>query len=255
MNEVVIISDGDASGIQRLLDMYNDHLTTKPKVTVFSYTREFDNVKNALIYAYKSNAYVYYAVVNVKFSDVIKKFCTKYSLQCTNFYNDYADNLDLNLNFTEYKKSLDEDYFNRIECIEFAIENDDGKSYRKIKEADLIILGVSRTGKTPLSMYLALEGYKVINIPLFDNMQIPEEIFSIDNKKIFGLINSVNNISSIRNNRVNIALSNYASKEQIIKELDFAYNLYKKIGCDIINTESLAVEEIAHYIEKKLRRK
>lgn len=253
MKEIVVISDSAGYHLEEIVENYNSHLSTKYSVKTFSYVRTIELVKTALKYAYAKNAIVIYTILSDEHSKLIHKFCSKYKLRNVDFYNEYAKILKGEFMFTDYESELDDEYFTRVECIEFAIENDDGKNYRRISEADVVILGVSRTGKTPLSMFLALKGLKAVNIPLFNGINIPDNLYKVPRHKIFGLINSVDNISSIRKNRIKGQISDYSNKNTIINELNFAYDLYSKLGCDIINTEDQAVEEVAHYIENKIK--
>ncbi len=82
---------------------------------------------------------------------------------------------------------LDENYFKKVEAVEFAVKYDDGKDPRGVKKADIVVIGVSRTSKTPLSMYLAHKNLKVANIPLVPEVPVPEELYQIDSKKVIGL--------------------------------------------------------------------
>src|SRR5699024_12875018 len=101
-------------------------------------------------------------------------------------------------------RKLDENYFKRIEAIEYAVKYDDGKHFTDIEEADALIIGVSRTSKTPLSMYLANKGYKIANIPLVPEVDIPDEVLRHKELKILGLTAKPNYILNIRNERVKI---------------------------------------------------
>ena len=92
----------------------------------------------------------------------------------------------------------DEAYFKRIEAMEFAIQYDDSKDYRGLKNADVVLVGLSRTSKTPLCMYLANKGIKAINIPLVPEVDVPKELFEIDKHKVFGLTINPNSFNSIR---------------------------------------------------------
>ncbi len=255
MKNITVISDGDGYHLKQIIEMYNSHLSNRYAIEVFSFVRDVDALKKALRYAYKTKSIVVYAIVNIEHSLFVRNFCKKHEFKGVNFYRDYSKILQDEFQFSDYEKSLDDEYFNRVDCIEFAIDNDDGKNYQKILEADVVILGVSRTGKTPLSMYLALKGLKVVNIPLFTEMIVPNELYKVPRKKLFGLINSVENISLIRKNRIKTRMTEYTNEKSIINELNFAYSLYSKLGCDIINTDSQAVEEIAHYIENIVKEK
>lgn len=144
-------------------------------------------------------------------------------------------------------RRLDETYFKRIEAIEFAVKYDDGKDPRGFKDADVVLIGVSRTSKTPLSMYLANKNIKVANLPLVIESEPPKEIFEIPAKKIIGLTNSPEKLNEIREERLRaLGLPNgsdYASLRRILGELDFADKIMKKVGCPIIDVSNKAIEE------------
>ncbi len=255
MREIVLVSDSDCLPLQTVLSHYNSHLTTDYNVNSYSYVRELEELKSILTKIYYEKPLFVYAVANSEHSKLIKKFCKKHSLECVNIFKDYSQFVNEDFLFTQEKTELDDEYYNRVECIEFAIDGDDGKSYSKILQADIVIIGISRTGKTPLSMFLALRGFKVVNIPLFEGMQIPKELYKVPKRRVFGLVNSVDNLLEIRMNRVNGHKSMYTNNKSILNELNFAYTLYGTLNCDIINTDNLAVEEIAHYIENIVKEK
>lgn len=149
-------------------------------------------------------------------------------------------------------RQLDEEYFRRVEAIEFAVKYDDGRDPRGILKADVILIGVSRTSKTPLSMYLAHKRLKVANVPLVPEVKPPEELFEISNKKVIGLKISPNQLNTIRTERLRslglTAEANYANHERIIEELEYADRVMKKIGCRVIDVSNKAVEETANII-------
>ena len=149
-------------------------------------------------------------------------------------------------------RKLDVDYFKRVESIEFAVKYDDGKDPRGLLEADLVILGVSRTSKTPLSMYLANKKIKVANVPLVPETNPPEELYDVPARKIIGLTNSPFKLNEIREERLKaLGLpkgSSYASMERILLEIEYAEKIMKKIGCPVIDVSNKAVEETAEII-------
>lgn len=98
-------------------------------------------------------------------------------------------------------RKLNDEYFKRIEAIEYSVKYDDGKHFTDIGEADALIVGVSRTSKTPLSMYLANKGYKIANIPLVPEIEIPDNVYKQKGLKVFGLTASPQYIANIRKNR------------------------------------------------------
>ena len=147
---------------------------------------------------------------------------------------------------------LNENYFRRIKAMEFAVKYDDGKDPRGFLEADVVLLGVSRTSKTPLSLFLANKNLKVANLPILPQAHIPKQIWEVDPKKIVGLTNDPSVLNSIRKERmISYGLNPdtaYSNIDKIREELDYADKLYHKIGCEIINVASLSIEETASMI-------
>lgn len=149
-------------------------------------------------------------------------------------------------------RRLDEKYFKKVEAIEFAVKYDDGKDPRGLKKADIILVGISRTSKTPLSMYLAHKNLKVANVPLVPEVNPPRELFEVDPKKIIGLTTNPLKLIEIRQERLRaLGLrheANYASMERILAELEYSEALMKKLGCPVIDVSTKAVEESASII-------
>ena len=146
-------------------------------------------------------------------------------------------------------RKTDDEYFDRIKAIEFAVRYDDGQEPHGVLKADLTLIGVSRTSKTPLSMYLANKGYKVANIPLFPENKPPKELFQVSPSKVVGLTNSVNYLNQVRKERLKSygmsTQSRYVDKKRILEELQYGEEIMKQIGCLKINVESKAIEETA----------
>lgn len=147
---------------------------------------------------------------------------------------------------------LDEEYFNKIEAVEFAVKYDDGKDPRAILYADIILVGVSRTSKTPLCIYLAHKGLKVVNIPLVPEVKPPEELYSKKIGKVIGLTIKPILLNEIRVERLKtMGLekdASYASFSRILEELEYAEGVLKKLGCPVIDVTNKAVEETASKI-------
>ncbi|QEA53861.1 pyruvate, water dikinase regulatory protein [Loigolactobacillus coryniformis] len=147
---------------------------------------------------------------------------------------------------------LNDRYFDRISAMEFAVMYDDGKDPKGFLKADIVLLGVSRTSKTPLSLFLANRNLKVANLPLVPSAHIPEQIWQVDPKKIIGLTTDVAVLNNFRRERMIAYGLNpdtaYSDMNQITAELDFARQLYDKIGCYVINTAHRSIEETATLI-------
>ena len=152
---------------------------------------------------------------------------------------------------------LDKNYFRKVDAIEFAVKYDDGKDPRGIVRADVIIIGVSRTSKTPLCMYLAHKSIKAANVPLVPEVAPPEEIFSLPKNKIIGLTIKPELLNEIRQERLRTlglkSGADYASLERILIELDYADSIMRKVGCTIIDVSNKAVEETASKVLEIIR--
>lgn len=153
---------------------------------------------------------------------------------------------------------LDEDYFKRVEAIEFAVKYDDGRDPRGIARADIILIGVSRTSKTPLSQYLAHKRLKVANVPIVPEVDPPEELYEVDPEKCIGLRISPEKLNEIRRERLKALglgdQATYANIERIHQELQYFDNVVDKIGCKVIEVSNKAVEETANIILQMIKR-
>ena len=142
---------------------------------------------------------------------------------------------------------LDETYFRRMEAIEFAVKYDDGIA-GGLDDADIVLVGVSRTSKTPLSIYLGYLGYRAANVPIVKGIEPPKELFDVDPHKIVGLKIDAKRLAEIRKNRSRrMGGSNhrYSKLLEIYEELDSAAAVQRKLGCPVIDTTELSIEETA----------
>jgi len=147
---------------------------------------------------------------------------------------------------------LNSAYFKRMEAIEFAVRFDDGVG-RGLQEADIVLVGVSRTSKTPLSIYLGYLGYKAANVPVVKSIEAPKELFDIDTRKIVGLTIDPNRLAEIRRARMRTMGSGarnrqYAELVEIYEELEQAAKLHRRLGCPVIDISELSIEETAHRV-------
>lgn len=154
-------------------------------------------------------------------------------------------------------RRLDEDYFRRVEAVEFAVKYDDAQDTSGLKKADLVLIGVSRTSKTPLSMYLAHKQLKVANVPLVPEVPVPEELYQLPRSRCLGLIISPDKLNEIRKVRLKTMglteKADYASLNRILNEMEYAEKIMKRIGCPVIDVTNKAVEETASYILEVLK--
>lgn len=153
---------------------------------------------------------------------------------------------------------LDQDYFARMEAVEFAVKYDDGKDPQGIRAADVLLLGVSRTSKTPVSLYLANHRLKVANIPLVPEIPVPPELYTYGRFKAIGLTIDPELLAGIRQQRLRslglAANTHYATIDRIVVELEYAWELYNQLKCPVVDVSNHAVEETATRVLEIRRR-
>ena len=147
---------------------------------------------------------------------------------------------------------LNSAYFKRMEAIEFAVRYDDGVG-RGLHTADIVLVGVSRTSKTPLSIYLGYLGHKAANVPVVKGIDPPKELFEVDPRKVVGLTIDPNRLVEIRRARVRTMGGGarnrqYAELLEIYEELEQASKLHRRLGCPVIDISELSIEETAHRV-------
>jgi len=144
---------------------------------------------------------------------------------------------------------LNDAYFRRMSAIEFAVKYDDGVG-TGLAQADIVLVGVSRTSKTPLSIYLGYLGYKTANVPLVKGIDPPPELFTVEPWKIVGLTIDAQRLSEIRGERIRWMRGDrrYASLVEIYEELDYASQVHRRLGCPVLEVSELSIEEISHRI-------
>ena len=220
----------------------------------FPYVSTKETLMEILESAKNENSIIVYTLVSENLGDIVEDFCAKENLHCVDLMSQIVNILSEKIGTPPKRepgiiRRMNEEYFRRIEAIEFAVKYDDGKDPRGVLKADLVLVGISRTSKTPLSMYLANRNIKVANVPLVPEIPVPKEVYEIDPKKIIGLTNSPEVLNNVRTTRLKaLGLSSnasYAKLDRILEELEYADKVMKKLGCPVINVANKAIEETA----------
>ena len=205
------------------------------------------------------NSLILYTIVETKLAKYISNQSEKNNVPCFGILGNLILSFSKLLNQKAIHKPsaqhvLDDDYYKRIEAIQYTMSHDDGKKVDDLSNADVILLGVSRTSKTPTSIYLANRGYKTINIPLILDQKVPEELMSNSKACIVGLVADPDRLADIRRNRVAIMndhkLKDYTDLDFIKKEVNESKILFKKNNWPIIDVTRRSVEETAASILK-----
>lgn len=224
----------------------------------FPYTNTVEQVKPLLEDAAKhKRALVVYTNVDEDTRAYIKQKERELNLHMVDVMGPPMDEIQSILGYEPMRqpgliRRLDENYFKIVEAIEFAVQYDDGKDPRGVVKADIVLVGVSRTSKTPLSIYLANKLYKVANVPLVPEVPVPKEVYQKDKRRLFGLIANSEKLYTIREERLRAlglnSSAKYANVDRIKEEVDYSVQIMKDIGCTIIDVSNKAIEETAEII-------
>ncbi|MDO4912281.1 MAG: pyruvate, water dikinase regulatory protein [Lactobacillus sp.] len=208
-----------------------------------------------------SNVVIIYSLVKSELQLPVIKFSREANIQAIDILSPTVEAINQvtgikPVEISGAQHQLNQNYFDRISAMEFAVLYDDGKDPKGFLEADVVLLGVSRTSKTPLSLFLANKNLKVANLPLVPQTHIPDEIYKIDPKKIIGLTNDAKVLNEIRVARLKSygieADNSYSNMDAINEELNSAKKLFDKLGCYVINVSHRSIEETAALIMKHL---
>ncbi|PSL41202.1 hypothetical protein B0H99_103338 [Planomicrobium soli] len=230
----------------------------------FPYIDSVVHLQEIIKLAAAQRAFIVYTLVSKELREYLVAETAKFHVSAVDLMGPLLDALGEELGAVPLEEAglvrkLDDDYFKKVEAIEFAVKYDDGRDPRGILMADIVLVGISRTSKTPLSQYLAHKRLKVANVPLVPEVDPPEELFRVDPAKCFGLVISPDKLNNIRKERL-IALglnddANYARIERIHEEIEHFNRVVEKIGCEVVDVTNRAVEETANLILTKYKDK
>jgi len=255
--QINLISDSTGETLDRIffaLKSQFSNFNYKKKEYVFIRTEQQINkiIKEC---EKKTNVIILYTIVQTKLAKHISQICKKKKIPCFGILGNLILNFSKLLDQTATQTPsaqhvLDSDYYKRIEAIQFSMAHDDGMRVEDIKNADIVLLGVSRTSKTPTSIYLANKGYKTLNIPLLGTQEISNLLKEEPNNFcVIGLVVEAERLSDIRSNRLEIMkeinIVNYSDLDFIKKEIENSKKLFKKYNWPVIDVTGKSVEETA----------
>jgi [pyruvate, water dikinase]-phosphate phosphotransferase / [pyruvate, water dikinase] kinase len=219
-----------------------------------SSTTEFEQI---VLSAKERNGVIVYTLGNILWAEQLADLAEKNGVPALDLLTPVVTLMARHFNLEPVHANLPhhrltEEYFRRIEAVEFAVNHDDGRLPQRLKLADLVLVGVSRSSKTPLSMYLANLGYKVANVPLVLGVKPPEELFEIPRHKVYGTAIDLDVILEIRRNRVLTLGSHegggYTDPLQVQAELEYAESIMRRGRFVMIEVTGRAIEETANEI-------
>lgn len=262
-----VISDATAETAERVLRAaLIQFREARPQIRIFSLLRKDEQIEEALRQAAVDQALVVYTIVNPDQRAMLEAKARLYHLETVDLIGHLMGRLSSFLQVEPAGRpglgQLNQAYFDRIEAVEFAVKHDDGQSAQGLHSADVVLVGLSRTSKTPLSTYLAQRGLKVANVPVVLGLPLPREIEQIEQAKIFGL--TINAGALIRIRRARLRALNmpddtdYARRDHIVRELQYARDLFAAHPLwPVIDVSERAIEETAAILlrirEQRLR--
>jgi regulator of PEP synthase PpsR (kinase-PPPase family) len=220
-----------------------------------------DDIHSLMEEAFKSSGMVAYTLVQPELREMMKAEAIRLGVRAVDIMGPMMQAFMDTFHDSPNRKpgllhQMDDVYFRRVEAIEFAVKYDDGRDTRGLLQAHVVLIGISRTSKTPLSIFLAHKGIKVANLPIVPEVKPPEELYKVSGLKIVGLTMDAEHILKIRTERLKtLGLPNnakYASLQRIVEELDYAENLMKQLGCRSIDVTNKAIEETAGIITNNM---
>uniref|UniRef100_A0ACD5V116 Uncharacterized protein n=2 Tax=Avena sativa TaxID=4498 RepID=A0ACD5V116_AVESA len=269
-NSIYMVSDGTGwtleHSVNAVLGQFEHCLVDRRCATsthLFSGVDDMDHLIEIVKQAAKEGALLLYTLADPSMAEATKKACDLWSVPSTDVLRPTIEAIASHIGVApsgiprssaSRKGQLSEDYFRRIEAIDFTIKQDDGAQPQNLARAHIVLVGVSRTGKTPLSIYLAQKGYKVANVPIVMGIDLPKALFEIDQDKIFGLTINPVVLQAIRKARANTLgfngqKSNYAEMEHVRHELDHANQIFVQHPTwPVIQVTGKAIEETAAVI-------
>ena len=260
--QVYLISDSTGETLDRIfLALKAQFSNFQYKSHQYAFTRTDNQISKILdLCKEKENSIILYTIVDIKLAKFLTASCKKKNIPCFGVLEDLILRFSKLLNqeashVPSGQHVLDEEYYKRIEAIQFTMSHDDGKITNDIEKSDIVLLGISRTSKTPTSIYLANRGYKTSNVPIITKNSVPKKL--ITNPKIscvIGLIAEPARLLEVRKNRMSALSeersSSYINIKKISQELEMAKNIFKKYNWPMIDVTRKSVEETAASVIK-----
>lgn len=225
------------------------------EVKSFFLVTDENYISRIIKHAAEDDALVAFSIVQPNLRDFLIKQSDKRGIKAIDVIGSFIVQLSIflkekPLEIPGRQYILDEEYFRRIEAINFSVKHDDGKLPQGLKLADIILIGLSRTGKTPLSTYMANQGWKVANMPVHQDMETPPELNAVEQRKIFGLIISVESLVKLREARLKqLGLepeARYADPVKVFEEIEWCQHFFKQNPrWRIVDVSNRAIEEVA----------
>lgn len=263
MLTIIAVSDSIGETANQVAMAASSQFKDDVEVKRMPYIKTLEDVQEVIEYLDKcENAMIVSTIISVKVREYLTEKAIEKNVFVINVLGPIVNVASTLLNrVPDYNPGAmwetDEEYFKRIEAMEFAMQYDDSKDYRGLKNADVVLVGLSRTSKTPLCMYLANKGIKAINIPLVPEVSVPDELYEVDRRKVFGLVINPLQLIEIRKKRLDKfhripSNIEYAGDARVLEELEYSDKIIRKLGCKTIDITQRAIEDTALIIIEQI---
>lgn len=255
-SKVYIVSDATGDTARKVVEAALKQFDGSEVTTeVIPKVRAEEAMEDIVERAADTESLVVHTLVNAEQRSMLQRMCESAGVDELDLIGPLMGKLAAHLNMSASAEpgglyAVNAEYFRRIEAVEFAVKNDDGQHPRNLRKADIVLVGISRTSKTPLSTFLAQRGYKVANVPLVMGIEPPNELFSIDRARIFALSIKPEALFRIRQARLQSlgmpADTAYGVRDHIEKEIAYARRIFDaNPHWPVIDVTDRAIEETA----------
>jgi regulator of PEP synthase PpsR (kinase-PPPase family) len=270
MVEIYVISDATGETAEKVVRAALLQFESAPvQLRMYTRVRLEEEMRNIVQRAHARHALIVFTVVSNSHRELLRRLCDQANVDAVDLIGTLMGKLSAFIGAQPrgvpgLLHTIGDEYFRRIEAVEFTVKNDDGREPRNLPKADLVLVGISRTSKTPLSTFLAQKGLKVSNVPLVLGIAPPDELMQIDQEKIFGLTIKIDELLRIRLARLkHLGMpgdTSYAQRDYVAQEIAYAQSVFREhASWPVIDITGKAIEETAADIlrirrERELRR-
>ncbi len=252
--EIFLLSDGTGETGTHAVRAAATQFQRRFRLRTFAETRHESQLRRIMERAKEAGALVVFTLVNDALKESVREMAIDMGVPAVDLLGPLISAMSHHYALSPQHRpgllhGFGDEYFRRVEAVEFAVRHDDGANLHSLHQADIVLAGVSRTSKTPLSMYLAQRGYKTGNVPIVPSLEPPRELLEMDSRKVVGLVIDPNPLLEIRRARIRQIQASpyltYADPDAIVEELQRARRLFNAKSWRTVNTTGKAIEENA----------
>ena len=255
---IFIVSGGRAlAGDHMVKSLLVQYPENNVPVEIIPHVHSREQIDDLMKKACKTKGIIAHTMVDIELRNYLKSSAAKCNVKAIDFMGELADYLNEILDIQPLEqpglyRDIRQEYYDRVDAIDFTLSRDDGMNPKKLPEAEIVLTGVSRVGKTPLSIYLAMFGWKVANVPLIRGIDPPEELFKIDHLKVFGFTIGVGQLVSHRKKRMaSLGMDEgdqYVQETMVEDDINYALKIFQRGRFTVINVSNKPIESSANEI-------